>query len=210
MVFAPEHYTAEQRWVWSEFFWQRQPTLDERELADFMAAGPAGEAVRRTAGGSSPEDRKGAAAPNRYLFSSVGAIEPLALYTTSRARLVLLASLPLLVVGLVLIYFPAARHPAALFVLAVLVAAASLIAPQSALLLGQASALGLALVVVAALLARLLPRTAVTPTVPGRGSSFVVTERSVTELYHRGPSTGSSPPSTSTEPLVPASPEVQS
>ena len=136
----------------------------------------------------------------------MGTVEPLRLYTLGRARLVLLASLPLLVFGLGLIYVPWLRHPATLFVMAILVAAAGLVAPQVALLLAQASLLGLVLLGVAALMARLVPRAAV-PTPPARGSSYAVIERSVTELYHRSPGGGSHPASTATNPLVPMSPE---
>jgi hypothetical protein len=130
------------------------------------------------------------------------------LYTVSRARLVLAASLPLLVCGLLLIYFPAVRHPAALFVVAVLVAAGSLIDPESAVVLAQASIVGLVLAVVAAALARLSARP-VSQTTPVRGSSQAI-ERNVSEIYQRGSGSGAMA-STATNPLVPAvAPEGES
>jgi hypothetical protein len=144
---------------------------------------------------------------NRYLFSTVGTVEPLEVYTLSRARLVLWASLPLLIVGLLLIYFPAARHPGLLFAVAVLLAAGTLFDPEVALLVAQASVLGVVLTAIAALLSRSSVRPATHSTVAVRGSSMSLGEHSATELYQRGPSSPS-PASTSTEPLVPSlSPE---
>jgi hypothetical protein len=132
-----------------------------------------------------------------------------------RARLVLLASLPMLLLGLGVIYFPAMRHPAVLFGVAIAIAVASLIAPQSSLLLAQASILGLALIGVAIVLSRLLPRIA--PSVPTtHGSSLGRVERGVTELYQRPPSAGphpsagAHPASTTSEPLVPTSADAES
>jgi hypothetical protein len=145
---------------------------------------------------------------NRYLYSAVGTLEPLRLYRVGRAQLVLFASLPLLVVGLALIYFPAARHPAVLFAVAVVVAAVAFLAPRSALLLAQAGLLGLLLAGLAAWLARLMPPAA-PATIPVRGSSQGIRERSVTELYQRPPSLPA-PPSTATDPLIPASGDVPS
>jgi hypothetical protein len=69
------------------------------------------------------------------------------------------------------------------------------------MLIAQASLLGLVLVGLAALIARLVPRAAVPPA-PSRGSSYAVIERSVTELYHRSPAAGMQPASTATNPLV--------
>jgi hypothetical protein len=211
VVIAPSHYTEELRWVWTNFLWQRQPTLARRDLEQWIGAAPADDAAgapRDSLQQFAARGRLGEDATNRYLFSTVGTIEPLDLYTLSRARLVLYASLPLLVCGLILIYFPATRHPAVLLFLAVMVTAASLVAPQSALLLAQASTLGLVLAGVAALLARMLP-PATPVTIPLRGSSHVVLERSMTELYRRSAASGQ-PASTSTDPLVPTSGDVAS
>jgi hypothetical protein len=202
LLFAPTSHSEESSWAWSGFYWQRQPTLVERELESWIAAGLAGDSFRPPA-----EPARQAAGANRYVFSGAGTIEPLEVYTLSRARLVLVASLPVLLCGLALIYFPVARHPAALFVLAVVVAAGSFVAPRSALVLAQASVLGLALAGIAALLAQMLPRPA-PATIPVRGSSQSLRERSVTERYPRLPAPSVQPPSTATDPLVPTSGEV--
>ena len=143
--------------------------------------------------------REGATLRLGYYYRD--ALEPLALQTASRARLVLWASLPILLCGLALIYFPALRHPAGIFALAILVLAAGLVDSEAALLLAQASTLGVGLAIVAALLARTSLRPAQPVTVPVRGSSKALIERGTTEIYHRAPS-GSSPASTSTDPMV--------
>ncbi len=141
-------------------------------------------------------------AANHYLFSTLGAAEPLQIHTISRTRLVLLASLPLLLCGLLLIYWPAARHPATLLVAAVAMAAVATIDPESAVLIAQAATLGLFLALVAFVMARVSVRPPVPPARPMRGSSQSL-DRSFTEAYQRAP--GGSQPSTATNPLVPSS-----
>ncbi len=207
LLVAPDDFTREFRWVWSSFHWNRRPSLGQRELESWIGALPGGDSGRPTR--ETPEQyaarqQAGINSTNQYLFSTVGTVEPLAVYTLSRARLVLGASLPLLVGGLLLIYFPAARHPGVLLGLALLLAAGSFFDPELALLLAQASSLGLALALMAALLARASARPAVvSSTVPMHGSSQSLVERSATEMYQRAPSAGLQP-STSTEPFMPA------
>jgi hypothetical protein len=122
---------------------------------------------------------------------------------------VLLASLPLLLVGLGLIYFPGARHPATLLVAAVALAAFGTIDPDSALLVAQAATLGLLLALIAFVWARVSVRPTVAAPTPMRGSSQSL-DRSFTEAYQRPLASGSQP-STATNPLVPSSaPEGQS
>jgi hypothetical protein len=208
---APADFACEHRWVFSDLFWRRRALLDERALESWI--GVESEAAALQLEGESAEDfharaSRQALATNRYLYSTVGGTAPLTVHTISRSRLVLWASLPLLACGLILIYLPAARHPATVLVVAAIVAIGTLIDPESALLVAQAASLGLVLAALAWVLARVSLRT--TPsTVPIRGSSRAM-ERPFTEIYQRAPASGSQP-STSTNPLVPASaPEVPS
>lgn len=201
LLTTPTGYTHEFGWVWSGYVWRRQPTLAARELRNWVTAG-------LDSGGQRPPRDVFMPAGNRFLFSTVGALEPLELYTIGRAQLVLLASLPTLLLGLVLIYFPAARHPAVLFGVALLLVAMSFAAPRSALLLAQAAVLGLAMAAAAALLARMLPR--IPAAMPVRESSQSLRARAVTQRYQRPGSGSSIPPSTTSDPLVPTSPEVDS
>lgn len=213
LVFAPNHFTAEYGWEWSGFFWHRRPSMDQRDLETW--SGAVTDNKLEVAGGDGQEPSAaryraaGTKSTNQYLFSTVGTLEPLSIYTLGRARLVLWASLPLLIGGLLLIYVPAARHPAVLFALAVAVAAGAFIDPDLALLVAQASSLGVVLAAVAALLARGAPRPALPITVVVRGSSQALVERGQTEMYQRAPS-GGVPASTATNPLVPTSPEPES
>ncbi len=209
LISAPDHFTREFSWVWSDYLWRRRSSLETRELEAWIGQPERGDAAAMRETPDVVEQRQTTAsnASNRYLFSTVGTVEPLEIYTLSRARLVLWASLPLLIAGLLLIYFPTARHPGLLFAVAVLLAAGTLFDPELALLVAQASALGLVLTALAALLSHSGVRSPTPSTVAVRGSSMSLGERSATELYLRGPSSPS-PASTSTEPLVPSlSPE---
>jgi hypothetical protein len=209
---APPKYVREYRWVWSSPFWTRRPALGPRELATWIGAAPSNEVGRpgsQTNARPAPHAQSADNATNRYLFSTVGAAEPLECYTASRTSLVLFASLPLLVCGLLLIYFPVLRHPAALLVAAVITAAAILIDPESTLLVAQAASLGLALAILAFVLARVSARPAApASSVRMQGSSRAI-ERPLSDGQHR-PSAAEVPASTATNPLVPAAaPEGQ-
>ncbi len=210
ILLVPDHFTPEYRWIWSNWAWQREPSLDQGELESWINTPPNGDRARLADEGPEQSALRQPAvsrSANRYLFSAIGNVEPLEVYSINRARLVLWSSLPLLVGGLILIYFPVARHPAWLFILAVLVAADIFVDPDTALLLAQTSSLGLVLALVAALLARVTLRPA-TAAIPVRGSSKAI-ERPATEMYQRAPASVAQP-STSTEPLVPTSPESES
>ena len=150
--------SREYRWVWSGLVWQREPALEQLELESWIGNTPGAVPSVQATGPSAPGKTPGqspAASSNQYLYSTLGDPQPLHVYTISRARLVLFASLPLLLAGLLLIYVPATRHPGVLFTGAVAVAAVALIDPESALLVGQAAVLGLCLAGVAYALARM-------------------------------------------------------
>jgi hypothetical protein len=201
---TPADFAREYRWAWSNLFWQRRPSLDERDLENWIGAAPSANippASDET--GDEPGARRAGPVPaaNRYLFSTIGAPDALRVHTLGRSRLVLLASLAVLACGLALIYLPALRHPAALLVAAVAIAAAGLIDPESGVLIAQAASLGLLLVLVAYLLARISGRPK-TATAPVRGSSQAL-ERPYSETYPRGPA-ATVQPSTATNPFVPA------
>jgi hypothetical protein len=135
LLVCPADFTGEFRWGWQGLFWGRIPILEQSQLETWTGA------------------RRQAELPgevNRYLFSGIGSVSRCELRTVDRALLVFAASAAALIVGLLLIYVPAVRHPASLFVLAVLVAAVTLIYPDPSLLLAQASGLGVVLSLAAA------------------------------------------------------------
>jgi hypothetical protein len=194
LLLAPADFTAEYSWMRSGLLWYRVPSLDQPELEKLV-----GLTAASTSG----------APGNRYLFSTVGQVQPLKLWWAPRSALVFGASALLLAVGLALIYFPRLRHPAAVFALGILVFAGTLVNPDAAIVVAQAGAVGVALLALAALLARrtLAPPTPVQQS-STRGSSRAVLDRSVTEAYFR--SARAMQPSTATAPAVQASPESQS
>ena len=205
IVGASGNYAREYRWVWSNLHWRRQPVLSQRELESWIGVAPPPGNARLN--GESEEDfarrqETQAASANHYLFSTVGAAEPLEVHTLSRARLVLFASLPLLLCGLLLIYVPGLRHPAVILVAAVTVAAISIIDLELAVLLAQAASLGLVLAVLAVLLARVTVRASVSATAARESSGAI--ERPFSDPYFRAPGSGSQP-STATNPLVSSS-----
>jgi hypothetical protein len=211
LIKSPAEFTREFSWVWTAPYWRRQAPLDEPELERWIGVAPLSPQDRdreETAEQAAVRQRASAAATNRYLFSSLGTPTALAPYSMSRSRLVLAASLPLLALGLLLIYFPVTRHPTMALAVALGIAAGSLIDPEAALLVAQAASVGLALAIGAALLARVSVRPRPV-TVPVRGSSRSL-EREAADMYQRT-ATGGSPLSTTTNPLLPtATPESAS
>jgi hypothetical protein len=143
LVAGPRGFTAESRWGWTDYFWGRRPLLEQMHLENWVGA------TNRT-----PVPGK----TNRYLFGSLGQIEPVSLRTASRAWIVLGASGVALVIGLLLIYVPACRHPGGLFLLAIVLLCLGRLYPELMLLAAQAAMLGLALTLLAALLERSVVR----------------------------------------------------
>jgi hypothetical protein len=194
LLLAPSDFTSEYSWQRNGLLWQRAAIRDQSQLEQLLG-------VPSTA----PADSH----VNRYLFSTIVSVPPLKLWWVPRSALVFVASAALLGVGLALIYFPRLRHPAAIFAVGVLVLTGTLVNPDTAVVIAQAGALGVALIALAAVLARRTleaPRPALPPSTT-RGSSRAILDRSVTEAYFR--STRAAQPSTATAPAVQASPESQ-
>jgi hypothetical protein len=195
LLFSSGDYTREFTWSWDHFGYRRQPTLEQPELETWIGATP----------GDLPPP-----AANRYLFSSLGPQADLNIWTIRRSALVFGASLAVLLAAFVIIYVPAVRHPAALFIAAVALLAGSLIEPEAALLFAQAAALGICLALVAAALARRVNRR-LAPAVTIVRSPSSILDRSLTQSLPRAGRSGSQP-STATAPLAMqvASPESKS
>ena len=139
LVTASGQLTSEHVWQWCEYFWGRQPTLEQAQLEAWVG-GPNLDAP--------------SSATNQYLFSGVGKLENAEVWTADRSWIVLGASGAALVMGLLLIYVPWARHPAALLLVSVLLLAVGAVYPEPALMLAQAATVGFALSVLAGLLHR--------------------------------------------------------
>jgi hypothetical protein len=126
----PVGFAGEFRWGWNGLFWGRIPVLEQPQLETWVGARHLAELPVEA---------------NRYLFSSLGSVSRCEVQTVDRTLAVFTASAAALVIGLLLVYVPAVRHPASLLVLAVALVAAVLAWPGPSLLLAQASGLGVVL-----------------------------------------------------------------
>jgi len=134
LIDVPDDFASEMVWSWRGFYWGRQPTLDPVQLGEWMRM----EAEPLPAG------------TNRYLFSRLGSAPSLSIRVAERSLIVLSASGVALILGLVLIYVPFVRRAGTLFALGLGLATLGLLYPEPALLLAQASTLGVLLAVISA------------------------------------------------------------
>jgi hypothetical protein len=139
LIGDPSGFSGESTWGWHRYFWGRQPVLDQSQLETWAGVAPRTPLPERA---------------NSYLFSAFGNVSQAEVHTGSRTWIVLWASGVALLAGLLLIYVPAARHPAVLLALGVGLLAVGLVAPEPALLFAQAASLGLILALTAGLLER--------------------------------------------------------
>ena len=139
VINTPWGLVREFRWGWNGLFWQRNPLLKTADLEAWTGT---------------RENPQLASGNDSYLFSGFGRSDSFELVIVSRSWIVLGASGAALVLGLLLIYVPASRHPRTLFVLALALGCAGLLYPESTLLVLQAASLGLVLTLVAGLLER--------------------------------------------------------
>jgi hypothetical protein len=154
-------------------FWQLVLPIDEHVIVD---EGPLSPDVRwrlsglrfgRTSRMSQPELEQwiGASvqpelpdAVNTYLFSSFGSLDELHVRTATRKTLLLASSGMVLIVGLLLLYFPGFRHPAVLLVAGIAIVASVFWSPSLALMFAQAAVSGFLCVLLAVTLRRLYGR----------------------------------------------------
>ncbi len=166
-VGVPAGWNDENHWYWSGLLWKREPRRSETDLARWLADGlPRQDGPEATAGrlGSrpdhgpvlGPEDL--ASGRHSYLFSRPGPPTVLRFTSFARATLVLLCSGPILLVGLLIL----TRRPPPRWLLASLLmltlGVVALVEINTAFLIVESSALGLALAVVAALIQTVLDR----------------------------------------------------
>jgi hypothetical protein len=152
VVLDPEDFTPEYVWGWYPViyfgdwplkYWGRRPRWEQADQQRLTASSRADTLRTKT---------------NRYAYSTLGAAERIELYTAPRSVIMLVASGCVLAIGLAFLLAPASRRPVVLLLLAVALAALAIYSPAWAILLAQASVLGVLLVAVAALLKRILGR----------------------------------------------------
>lgn len=136
-------YGSEFTWGWQGYYWGREPLMDAPALEKWVGASHS-IPLANTA--------------NHYLCSTLGQPGEMTLRIVPRWLLVLAASGAALISGLGVIYLPALRHPALIWVAAIATLAIGFVAPEPTLIVLQAAVLGLLLTVVAGVLKRLLSR----------------------------------------------------
>ena len=190
LLLTPEKLTPEFQWSWQGWHWGRTHAVRSEELvaqlglADYQPSSPSN---------------------NRYVFSSLGVPTDVSLWTVSRSLLVFVASFAALIVGLIFIYVPVARHPVALLVAAILLTALSSLYPGPVVLIAQAASIGIALALMAGILRRATSRRQHSAKVVRSAPSSIL-ERTSNEFYQRpSPSV-----STATAPVVMDLASVQS
>jgi hypothetical protein len=145
LIRSPRQMTAANVWQWLGSFWGRRPTRSQQELEEWSGV----------AGRSGPAESQ-----NEYLFTGLAPVSTMQFVTAPRWLIVLVASATVLGLALVCIHVPAMRRPQMLGALACLLAGLGLAFPAAALLLAQASMLGLVLAVMTVFIARLVARPA--------------------------------------------------
>jgi hypothetical protein len=162
LIDAPARITPEFTWQWSGFGWERRSSMEHRELESWTGV---------SLGAPLPEST------NRYLFSLSGNPDKIEVLTAKRGELVFVTSLAVLVLGLVLIQFQILRRPVTLFAIGVLIAALAAWKAESALLFVQAALLGLALVLLAALIEFTQTHRRGSPQIVRSGGSSILDSR---------------------------------
>ncbi len=138
-------WTPEFHWNWNGLYWNRDSSLVQEELELWI-------------GSAEQQELQDTSDTNRYLFSSFNPRRQCEIYVLNRGEIVLYSSGTVLLVGLALIYFTWLRQIGVLFSLAVLLVSLLLYQPTPALLVLQASILGILLALMSAILARILYR----------------------------------------------------
>jgi hypothetical protein len=136
LISFPQQLSAEMAWSADRFHMFRRPILDQRQLESWMKA--------------SRQDLLPYTA-HEYLFGAVARWPTLTVQTARSSAVVGLASAIILLVGLAFLYVPALRRPEILFAASLVLAASAIIWPDTAIIVGQASALGVAIVALLAI-----------------------------------------------------------
>ncbi len=182
VIASPAGMLPEFTWGWNGSFFGRNPSF-EQPMLEVWSGGQHRTPVPF--------------ATSRYVYSSLQPVERCELRTANRTWIVLFASGLVLIGGLVLIYVPATRHPAALLLAAIVLGSLAVLYPEPTLLAAQAASLGLAAAFLAALLQRIMLRRRLGL----RDSASSLLDKGSTQTLYPSPS-GSRPGSTESKPAV--------
>lgn len=142
----PQGFVAEYHWQRSGFFWRRQPNRDESELAAWVDPHASRDVDEFSKAG------------DNYLFSRAGAPATMQLSVMSQPGIVLTGAGAALGLGLLLVYWPAARHVMTGLIVGFSVALLAVWFPGPVLVLLQPAGLGILLAVGAAAIQTFLQR----------------------------------------------------
>ncbi len=145
IVGSPEELTSASEWQWLGSFWGRRPVMSQAELEAWVGAS---------------SQVAPSAADNQYLFTGLLPVSSISLLTAPRWLIVLVASSATLAILLGWFYLPTAIRPGLLVALIFAIAFTAVAYPTAAMLIGQASAIGVVLAMLSMLISRLLARPA--------------------------------------------------
>lgn len=163
LLWGDRQASAEASWRWRGLGWQRSALLEQADLEQWVGAS---------------RQEPVPSATNRYLFTTLGMSYRLEVLAAPRGLVLLGASGLALAVGLLMLYFPALRHPAILLVAGVITLGVGLVHPEHAVVFAQAACLGALLLVAARVLRGVLWR-AVPGVAAGPGRSPIPDSRVV-------------------------------
>jgi hypothetical protein len=134
LLLPPADLAKEMAWTFDRGFVARRPIMDQRQLEAWIKASAQDSLPRNV---------------NTYLFGALGRWPVFEIKAANRRLIVAVASGSLLALGLLLLHVPQLRSPQLLMLVAVVLGAAALVAPDAALLAAQAAVFGLLVMTVA-------------------------------------------------------------
>jgi hypothetical protein len=188
VMINPPGFVGEYYWKWDGYYWGREPLLNQSQLETWIGTSqhmvlPEGVGV--------------------YLYGNLGKADHVEIRTIGRTLIVSIASGAALILGLILIYVPVARHPFSLLVLSLVLLSLAMIYPEPSVMIAQASGLGLALTLMAGLLERSMARRH--KRVSFKEPSKVIRDLSSSRIHQRYVPPTSVGSSTKSLPVVPPS-----
>jgi hypothetical protein len=157
VIRAPRHMTSASEWQWLGSFWGRRPSRSQAELEEWVGASAQMSAI---------------GLQNQYLFTGLVPLSSIELVVAPRWLVVLAASACALLLVFAWIYLPVLRRTHLILAVAAILTGLAIAFPIPALLLAQASILGIVLAGIALLVSRLVARPARWPVVLQAGSSL--------------------------------------
>jgi hypothetical protein len=156
IIRSPGRVSSASQWQWLGSFWGQRPVMSQEDLESWVRASTQIVPV---------------ASQNEYLYAGLGPVVSIEVVIAPRWLVVLAASSAVLVLGLMWLYLPAVRRGWVLALTACVIAILAISFPVPAMLLAQASALGVVAVLASLLLKRLVSRPTHWPVVLPAASS---------------------------------------